>query len=73
MKSLKVRLDQKSKVSEQEVRMVAMVADLHSSQSQLRKKKACIVPRLYCTFLFQPVQEQNNLTQRWWRKGKITL
>lgn len=32
-KSIKVRLDQKGKVSEQEVMMVAMVADLHGSQS----------------------------------------
>lgn len=32
-KPIKVRLDQKGKVSEQEVMMVAMVADLHGSQS----------------------------------------
>lgn len=52
----------------QQVRVVivvreAMVAGLHSSQSHLRKKRACLVLRLYCNTLNQGVRTEQPDTQ----------
>lgn len=60
MKFWKVRLGHKVL---RQVRVVAMVAGLHSSQSHLRKKRACLVLCLYCNILNQRVHTEQPDTQ----------